>query len=283
TASRLTGEPLWRGTDSASEGSPAGGFAALVRRLDPRAKWLSYTLLSAGVLLQHSAAGLAAATFVTAAVVALTRTPWPRIARFAKPFAWFILISVLVAGIRFGSPQSIWPAGLSFSIGSAWNTFVQLYNLALIMALGVTLSETVPHAEFRRALDYVLTRLPVIRHFAQPISLAAELLLKFIPIIIGEVSRLTMAVKARRPFRQRGARKPIRPSELPALTVPLLLSVMQRADDLSTAMEHRGFSSDVANAASRTNLQFHLADYIAILIGVIWLIISIFLSTLIRS
>jgi energy-coupling factor transport system ATP-binding protein len=185
-----------------------------------------------------------------------------------------------VAGIRFGYPQSAWPAGLSFSPDSAWNTFVQLYKIALIMALGVTLSETVPHAEFRRALDYVLTRLPLLKRYAQPLSLAAELLLKFIPIIIGEVSRLTMAVKARRPFRQRGARKPIRPSELPALFVPLLLSVMQRADDLSTAMEHRGFSPSQANDVSQTNLQFRRADYAAILIGVIWLFGCIFFSSL---
>jgi energy-coupling factor transporter transmembrane protein EcfT len=132
-------------------------------------------------------------------------------------------------------------------------------------------------------LDYVLTRLPVLKRYAQPLSLAAELLLKFIPIIIREVSRLTMAVKARRPFRHRGVRKPIRPRELPALTIPLLLSVMQRADDLSTAMEHRGFSSDVADSDSHTNLQFSRADYIAILIGVVWLIICIPLSVLPQS
>jgi energy-coupling factor transporter transmembrane protein EcfT len=148
------------------------------------------------------------------------------------------------------------------------------------MALGVTLSETVSQSEFQRALDGLLARLPWLKRHAKPISLGASLLLKFIPIIMGEAARLTMAVKARRPFRERGSRKPIRPRELPALAVPLLLSVMQRADDLSTTMEHRGFSSEAANASSQANLHFRRADYMAMVLGVISFIIFTLLSSL---
>ena len=74
----------------------------------------------------------------------------------------------------------------------------------------------------------------------EAITLGAALTLRFIPLMWGEWQRFSRIVRARAKSSARFGR--IRLRDVPAIVVPLLLSVLQMGDTLATAMEARGYA-----------------------------------------
>lgn len=238
----------------------AGSPKRFVESLDPRAKWLFMMIFSVGVLVQRDWAGFGLGAVFTAALVLLCRVPARNVWPLMRPFIWFAAASVAVSGIGFGEAGSAaghlgaWDAGeesrasgepfrlgiITFSAAAALATSFELLKIGCVMITGILLSATTTPFEMKRAIEYVLFPLRYIRFPVEAVALTGSLLLRFIPVLRREAVKFNRIARSRgKRVRRSGA---IRLRDLPAMIVPLLMSLVQMATDLSVSMEARGYT-----------------------------------------
>ncbi|WP_067934734.1 ATP-binding cassette domain-containing protein [Alicyclobacillus kakegawensis] len=233
------GTPL---VHSAERRAPWRGVA---RRLDVRAKWACCLMLSAALLMQDRAAGCAVATLLVAGVLLAADVPRQQFWRLMKPLVVLLLVSAALSGLRWGSTAGgAWPEGMvhwgriGFAPWQALDTLAQTYRFMLLAAVGAALPATTPPLEMRRGIERMLRPLARTGFPSEAVSLAASLILRFIPLLLGEFHRFARMARARGRGRPRGG---LRLRDLPAVIIPLLLSLLRLADEFSEAMEMRGY------------------------------------------
>lgn len=239
-----TSAPASGTTPEGAEKTAAGArdqhtMAGTVQRglatLDPRAKWGGYFLLCAGMVIQYRWLGLAAATVTAGAFVWAAGVPWARLWRVSKGLLVFMAAMALLAGLRL-SLGTAHPVG--FTAAAAVDAARRLYPVWLLVTCGLALPATTSTMMLKRGLEAGLAPLRRLRIPVDAFSLAAALVLRFIPVIMQELTRFTRIARAR----GKSPSNRLRPRNLPALVLPLLLSVLELGDTLAVAMEARGYA-----------------------------------------
>ncbi len=217
---------------------PSGGSErkTWLQQTDVRAKWLSYLVVSVAIFTQHSVPGYLLGAALVIGVVATSGVSLQQY-RITLPFLVMLTFSVALSGLRFGDGTG------GFGIGYAWtrglHTFLAFYKVLLILILSVPLTTSTTTLEIKQGLErlWVWKWRPAM---VEAITLGAALTLRFIPLMWGEWERFSRIVRARAKSSARFGR--IRLRDVPAIVVPLLLSVLQMGDTLATAMEARGYA-----------------------------------------
>lgn len=203
-------------------------------RIDPRAKWLIYAALVAGAMLQDRWAGMAAAA--VALLAAFLGAPSSAVRggfKVAGLYMPFLLVSVGLAGLQW--PGAGDASAAAFAADKALATGLNVTRLFIVAMASYWLAVTTPYGSLVQGLYWALQfgkrlRLPV-----DSFVLAVSTLFRFIPLIIREWQRFSAIVRAR-------GKAPLRPGsvrmrDVPALVVPLLLSLFYRAEEMVTAMQ----------------------------------------------
>ncbi len=134
------------------------------------------------------------------------------------------------------------------------------------MALGVWLPLTTSHVKIKKGIEQTLAWVPGMATIAEAIALGASLTLRFIPMLMKETNRFSKIVRAR--GKSRAKPGSLRVKDLRAVMTPLLLSVFQLADNLSTAMEVRGYHRLGQKRTSSVRLKMNRKDIVGIAIGI---------------
>lgn len=253
----------------ADQGESAAGMSgageSLARRLDPRTKWLVSMLVSIGILLQDRWLGIGVSAICTVVLVLLSGASFRPLWRWTKPFLYFSLFSVGFSGLQlsFGTESSGFEIG--FAAETALLTLRQFAKIALVMIVGLLFTFTTTQMQMKRALEITFGALEKWKLPVSAFALGASLLLRFIPIISQEADRLKLAVRARSASFSK--RKPLRLRDAPAFVIPLLLSVLQNAEDLSVAMEARGYRIAGQRRTSALKLRMGRLDAKAVALG----------------
>ncbi|WP_172844470.1 ATP-binding cassette domain-containing protein [Tumebacillus algifaecis] len=239
-------------------------LGAVLRSLDPRAKWAFYLLVSLGVLVQTRWVGLALATLITLGCMWVAEM-WKReVWRMTKPFLYFIAFSIMLSGLKIG-------AGVSFEWSQALLTFRQLFKFLLLMLLGMWLSTTTSQLMMKQGLETALAPLKKLKLPIEAFALATSLMLRFVPVIMQELRRFSRITKAR----GKSVKGKLRLRDIGAVVVPLLLSVLRLGEDLSIAMEARGYARFGTRRTSAVRLRLVRKDRVLLLIGA--MLLGIFL------
>ncbi|MCY0902549.1 MAG: ATP-binding cassette domain-containing protein [Firmicutes bacterium] len=256
------------GTDQTAANTPLADSLEEPQSLplrDPRALWLSLLLLSIGVLLQHSLPGLAVAgicvAWWTQALGTSARDVW----RASRYFLLFLALAVAVAGLTVHGSTA--PHQLPFTVSEnlvvVRTSGLRLTRIFLLLVAALGLANQVPLLRMQKALHWLFRPLDRIKGGSgETAALGGALTLHFVPIIAAEASRIKRAVILRSRYRgeQRTLprHKPHKPrrerlgfGDLRAFAVPLLLGILQEAEDLVTALEVRGYR--LPNDALRMN------------------------------
>jgi energy-coupling factor transport system ATP-binding protein len=256
-------------------GNSHAASESLVESLDPRSKWVCYILISIGILLQSQWTGLLFGAILTLITLQMTRVSLKKIGLLIRPFLFLIGISLLLSGIRFGDAGTEWHMGkVYFSISGALLTVFGLAQILLVMILGFLLTLTTSLMKMKKGLEQALQALIIFRKFKKPIeafSLATSLLLRFIPVIMKESQRFSRIASAR--GKQANKKGVIQFRNLNAMVIPLLLSIIQLASDLSLAMEARGYKKIGMNRTSSYRLKWGPPDFWVVCYGAFLLII----------
>lgn len=220
---------------SASLSNPAAAIEGegSAASYDPRALWLAYLMVAAGILLQHSWVGVLLGNAVTAILLVRGRTalrPWRNL---MAGYAVMAGIFCLLSGLSFS------PLGLD---GGGMNrTALYFCKLLPVMALGLGLAAAMTPFRLQRAVEQAIGPLRRIKLPVDMIALTVSLIFRFIPLLRAEWIKLARMMQARGKRGGRGGKVPAR--DLHRVLLPYLVLLLRMADQMSEALEARGFGS----------------------------------------
>lgn len=241
-------------------------------QLDPRSKWLLYVLLVIGTMMQQHWTGLTVALIpVLLGFAGLPRPVWAGLLKFARLLLLFFAISVTLAGVTLTTGDGF--PRIGFSQAQAMTTGFNVFRLFVVTLASLWFAVTTPYGRMVEGLNWALAygkkaKLPV-----DSFALAVSLIFRFIPMILNEWQRFSDIVRARgKAPLQPGT---VRPRDIPALIVPLLLSLFHRAENMTIAMEMKKIGRRPLVSSRSRLLVWTRADRLAVIFGLVWLAVLI--------
>ncbi len=237
--------------------------------LDPRAKWLIYALFSFSLLVSPHWGVTVLGGLAVAALGLTAGIPTKRWLRPVIAFTGFILAAFVISGVELSFTTG---KGIPVHVGFEWEqgqiTLKRLTPLLPVLAGGVLFNILTPPLSIQKGLEELLRHIPVIRRGADTIGLAVALLFRFIRFLPGELGRMALLASVRgRPGS--GSPGKLKLHQLPAFFIPLLLSMLHHAEELSFALAARGYGRKGAKRTNAAPLRWRRSDGAACLAGVL--------------
>jgi len=214
---------------------------SLIHRLDPRTKligaisfiiiiflannWISYLALIVFVLTAVKLSGINPKFFING----------------VKPLIWLILFTVILQ-ILFTSGQTIWFrfGPVIISQEGVLNGVYIFFRFVLIIFMSTILTLTTMPLSLTDAIEFLLRPLNAIKVPVHEIALMLSIALRFVPTLMDETEKIMNAQRARGIDFGEGNIYEQMKSIVPLL-IPLFVSSFNRAEELATAMEARGY------------------------------------------
>ena len=246
---------------------------SLIHRLDARAKLLCFLLLIVSDVLVSGIYAWAAFVVVLIAVAMLTklslRTLFGSVLSLWQFFIIIILLNALFTNktnVLETSEQMVsWHWWIfTFSVNGLQQGLIICARVAAVMVLANIMTCTTTLLNITNALSYILKPLRLFHIPVDMIAMILSIAIQFIPVIGEEADTIRRAQLARgshlenRSIRERlsGAR---------ALALPVFLASFRHADELSLAMEARGYRFN-APRTKRKQSSFTVKDFVALLV-----------------
>lgn len=181
---------------------------------------------------------------------------------------FLFIINIFV--YREGMPLFTIP-GINFTLyaDAIIQTIYIIIRLALMLAVTTILTTTTKPLDMTYGLEWYMTPFKIIHFPAHEIAMTISIALRFIPTILEETQRIIKAQKSRGVDLEEGKlREKI--GAIISLLIPLLISSFQRSEELSDAMEARGYNPKAKRTRYRS-LNFKLVDLISLFIIILLL------------
>lgn len=149
---------------------------------------------------------------------------------------------------------------------------VTILRLLTIYLCSTILTTTTSPMQLTFGLDSIFTPLKVLKVPVNQLSMIISISLRFIPTIIEEANNIKEAQKSR------GAQfeSPhllVKLKSVTAVIIPIMAASLQRAGELATAMESRGYTAE-SRIRNTTEFHFKDKDIITVLIASTGLVLS---------
>jgi energy-coupling factor transport system permease protein len=245
--------------------------ASPLHALDPRAKILATTVLVVGLFLVDSLTGLLVLAAAFVLLVTASRVPPVAFLRLLRPVAFIVALTVLFQAFftRGGSILFEWGFLEVHSGGLRMGLFLALRILLLVSAAGLLTATTAPVA-LADGIEDLLSPLKKLRFPAHEVAMMMTIALRFIPTLHEEVQKIARAQAARGADLSEGGPLERVRAMLPVL-VPLTIGAFRRADELSEAMESRGYRGGEGRTRYR-ELRFRARDALALVAAALVLV-----------
>ncbi|UED78338.1 energy-coupling factor transporter transmembrane protein EcfT [Lysinibacillus sp. CD3-6] len=249
---------------------------SIFHQLDPRIKIISIFMLMLSFLLLDTATSYVITTFFVFTLIIVSKVPFVVILKGLKPLL-FILSFTLIYHLLFTQGQVIWSIGfITISLEGMVAGIRFVWRILLLVLLASLLTLTTKPLILAKGLEKLLKPLSKLRVPIEQFSLMIVIAIRFIPTVLEELNRIVLAQKSRGfdikslPFMQRiFAYVPI--------VIPLLFTTVQRADQLSDAIDARGYG-DGKNRTSYIELHFEKKDFIAMLVTILFVLVLFFIK-----
>lgn len=218
---------------------PAQSF---VHKLDPRVKLLfliGYIIL---LCITKTFYGLALCGVLLAAMVICSRVPFGPVLRSVKGIL-FLLVFTFILNLFFYSGSTLlvkWGIIEIYLEGVLFAVFL-MFRLIFIVLASTILTLTTTPVDLTDGLESLLKPLTLIKLPVHAFGLLISIALRFIPALMDETNRIISAQKARGADFETGNLARRVKAVVPIL-IPLLISALRRAGELSDAMEARCYS-----------------------------------------
>ncbi|GGO01943.1 energy-coupling factor transporter transmembrane component T family protein [Saccharibacillus kuerlensis] len=236
---------------------------SVLHRLDPRTKLLGMLIMMAVFLTVKSWDGYTAATAFVLLTAALSRIPIGLFLRGLLPVLP-ILSFALLYHIMFGRGETVlWSySWLHIHAEGVVEGIRIVWRILLLILLASVLTGTTRPLSLAQGLETLLKPLSKLGVPIEQFSLMIVIAIRFIPTILDELNRILLAQKARGhdlstmpPAKRLFAFVPI--------LVPLLVTTVQRAEQLTLAIDARGYGDGRGRTTYRP-LAFGRIDYLAL-------------------
>jgi energy-coupling factor transport system permease protein len=216
---------------------------SVIHKTDPRIKILIIFVYIVFLFMIQSFLGYGLMVLWVIAATLASKLPLKMIFRGLKPLRWIILITFII-NILFtqGTPLfTIGPASVSKEgVILALRMAVRLSLLVLGTSL---LTLTTSPVTLTDGIEGLLSPIKKVGFPAHELAMMITIALRFIPTLIDETDKILKAQMARGADFESG-NIINRAKNMVPLIVPLLLSSINRADELSIAMEARCYNGD---------------------------------------
>lgn len=214
---------------------------SLIHRLDPRTKLMSAVFFIIIIFFANNIITYLALALFVGLAVALSKISVRFFINGIKPLIWLILFTVILQ-ILFTSGETIFfrfgPIILSQE-GLINGGFIFM-RFVLIIFMSTLLTLTTMPLSLSDAIEYLLRPLAVIKVPVHEIALMLSIALRFVPTLMDETEKIMNAQRARGIDFGEGNIYEQMKSVVPLL-IPLFVSSFNRAEELATAMEARGY------------------------------------------
>ena len=237
---------------------------SLVHKLDPRTKLLSGLLMIIVAFFAKSYYSYAVCYGFLAIVILASRIPLKSILKTVKAIL-VVLILTLILNIFFykdGKPLVSWKFILITDEGLIYASKMALRVIFLVVSTSLITLTTTPMA-LTDGMESLMKPLKLIKFPVHDVALIMSIALRFIPTLMEEVDKITLAQRARGAHFDTGGLVKRAKALLPVL-IPLFVGTFRRADELAMALDARCYNA-TPNRTKMKPLKFALRDAFAML------------------
>ena len=262
-------------------------FNTFTHRLDPRNKIFLMLLLFVSIFLKvtiWSSTLIISGALLLFLVIVMLFSRVSLLSLFKSLGAmWFLFLFLLIIYVFVPNPAYD-KTHIAFTINSypiLYDAFIQwgyiVVRLVMMLMVTMILTSTTKPMDLTYGLEWYLTPLKLVKFPSHIVAMTLSIALRFIPTLIDETNRIIKAQSSRGvDFNHGGIFKRFR--AIFALIIPLFVSAITRSEELSDAMEARGYDPYAKRTRYR-KLQFHLGDLCAFIVvgeifaGILYLVI----------
>ena len=214
---------------------------SVLHRLSPWVKLLCLFLLLAAVVCTNNMWGYLLPAALTAVLIAASRLRLADVCSSAWRLRWFFVI-IFLMNLCFFSAEEPWVKWWIFS--PSYKGLMQgahvFFRVLLLLILGNLLTATTSPLAMTDAFHVLLFPLGLIKIPVGQIAMILSVAIQFIPTLFEEADAIRKAQTARGARFDSPKLRHKAAAVLP-LAVPIFLAAFKRADELSLAMEARGY------------------------------------------
>jgi energy-coupling factor transport system permease protein len=249
---------------------------SILHRLDPRTKIVGLGVMLIVMAAYQPASGLVAGLIVVLGLVALARVNLGFALGGLRPA---LPILLLLAGLQlffgWGTATKECPPLWSFWILRITPCSVQvvialLARLTALILLTSLLTLTSSVTELARGAEALMRPFQRLGIPADELAMVFTLALRFVPTLAQELEKLLKAQAARGADLGRGSNPIQRTRQLLPVLVPLFITTLRRSEELTAAMEARGYTGGQGRT-HYVHLHFRPVDTVALVITLVLL------------
>lgn len=247
-----------------------------IHKLDPRAKLMGSMYFIGIIFLANNWQTYTLLFLFTMFVIQLSKIKLSFFINGVKPLIWLILFTVILQVLFTGGGTVYFSWGpITVSQEGILNGVFIFCRFVLIIFMSTLLTLTTMPLSLTDAIEFLLRPLLALKVPVYEIALMLSIALRFVPTLMDETEKIMNAQRARgvdfgegNVFQQMKAIVP--------LLIPLFVSSFNRAEELATAMEARGYQGGEGRTKYRL-LKWESRDtlvivgYAVITVGLIFL------------
>ena len=238
---------------------------SVIHKLDPRAKLIASFYFIGVIFIANTWQSYLFAGRVTLGCVLLSKISLSFFIRGVRPLIWLILFTVALQMFFTTGGKVYWSWWIfTLSEFGVMNGLFIFCRFILIIFMSTLLTLTTAPLELSDAIEYILRPLKVVHFPVHEISLMLSIALRFVPTLMDETEKIMNAQRARGVDFGEGNLIQKMKAVIPLL-IPLFVSSFNRAEDLATAMEARGYNGGEGRTKYR-KLDWHLRDTLTVVV-----------------
>lgn len=224
---------------------------SLIYRMDPRGKLLTTILFILIIFLANNWLTYGLITAFALLAVLATRLKLKFFWQGIRPVIWLILFTSVLQ-LFFTVGGHIYWQWWIFSLSSygMTNAVYIFLRFTLIILISTVMTVTTMPLEIADAMEWLLTPLKLFRVPVDKIALVMSIALRFVPTLFDQTVKIMNAQRSRgADFNDGGLIQ--RAKAITPLLVPLFISSLETAVELSIAMESRGYHGSAGRTRYR--------------------------------
>lgn len=235
---------------------------SFIHRLDPRTKFLATFLFIIIVFLANNWLTYFILAIFTMLALLASKIPMSFFWNGVKPLLWVILFTVVLQMV-FTTGGEVYVEWYFIKITSygVINAIFIFLRFMFIIFISTLMTLTTPPLQIADAMESIMKPLGKIGVPVHEIALMLSIALRFVPTLMDEAQKIMNAQRARGVDFGEGNLFEQMKAIIPIL-IPLFVSSFNRAEDLATAMEARGYQGGTGRSKYRV-LTYDKIDGIA--------------------
>lgn len=224
---------------------------SFIHRLDPRTKFLATFLFIIIVFLANNWLTYFILAIFTMLALLASKIPMSFFWNGVKPLLWVILFTVVLQ-MLFTTGGDVYFEWYFIKITSygVINAIFIFLRFMFIIFISTLMTLTTPPLQIADAMESIMKPLGKIGVPVHEIALMLSIALRFVPTLMDEAQKIMNAQRARGVDFGEGNLFEQMKAIIPIL-IPLFVSSFNRAEDLATAMEARGYQGGTGRSKYR--------------------------------